>query len=569
MLFMKQKRKFSAREADAILRTKKLLFAMWDSENVKAGPFHSCYLAIKDFFKESILFDPRKRRFEYGPEGMRERLFFLIGQEKPDYLLCMVGSDELNIDTLQHINLISPGTKIIAHFGDDDIDFEIFSRYYSHFIDYGIVFQQPYLRRYRDEGLTNTFLVCGANTDVFKPLDVQKKYDVSFIGAPLPSRVALVRFLRKNNVAIRIWGHGWNVYPDCADIYGGPVVEQEFVRIVNESKINLGFTRNKYNELHMKGRVFEVGACKSFQLVDYYSAYTHFFKEDSEIVMFKSERDLLRKILYYLAHEQEREKIASRMYMKVLKNNNTKEEYRKLFHWTLKEKGSNRALPETAAKVGEISREDLFLDVRTLSDKVHDYDSVVFREMRSIPYPLKNALLSYSLHITGKPISCCSYYLYTKSLGNYLSFRVYRAFKSIKKEEFNRFIILSQLAVSREFLLQHIETFRAIARGDVVDFIREENTAFVAIPLVQVHITNSMLADSIHLLDERAFEKAFQLNFAVRILSLIARKHLLSDPYMYKLAGWSLASGNTFLIRYLWRSLFNRDKRNRVHALHV
>ena len=99
-MIIKKGKKLSLKEVKKILKRKKLLFAMWDCENKTAWPYQSGYLPIKDFFKEVILFDPRRKRFEFGGKRMKEMFLDIVEKEKPDYILLMVGSDEINIDTI-------------------------------------------------------------------------------------------------------------------------------------------------------------------------------------------------------------------------------------------------------------------------------------------------------------------------------------------------------------------------------------------------------------------------------------------------------------------------------------
>lgn len=558
-MIVKKRKELNLEETKKILKDKKLLFAMWDCENKTAWPYQSGYLPIKDFFKDVILFDPRKKRFEYGGERMRKMFLDIVEQEKPDYILCMVGSDEINIDIIEEINKISPKTKIISHFGDDDIDFDIFSRFYILFVDYGLVFEKHYLPAYeKDEIKNRTSFVGGANLKLFKPLKLKKEYDVSFIGAPLPSRIKLMRFLLDKGTKIELWGKGWDKYPEFKDIYHGPASDDEYVRIVNRSKINLSFSRNKYGELHLKGRPFEIGACKSFQLVDYYPEYFSFFKENKEIVMFKDNNDLLRKIEYYFKSEREREKIAENMYKKVIKNYDLALKYLELFKRTLEYDIIDRKLPEQKKKIIEIKKDELS-DIESLKNKVEDYDYVSFSDGNCIKHRYKEYLQIYAMEKTEKVISCCSYYLCSRLLGNYMSFRVFPAWKNLEREQFYGLLNINQIAVSKEYFIRNIDKFKDIFSGKIIDFINEKNTAFIAIPLVQIK-SNRNIKNAIKKIGVENIKKAFQLGFAVKLYSLAKQKKVFSSFYSYKLGIWALFSWNLFLLKYLFK--FVRDKEN-------
>ena len=99
-----------------LLKNKTILYSLWDCESKTGWTRYQFAGPLKEIFKEVITFDPRKKRFNYGPEEMKKRFLSIIKNKKPDYLLFMVGSDEMNISTIEEINKISPNTKTIALF---------------------------------------------------------------------------------------------------------------------------------------------------------------------------------------------------------------------------------------------------------------------------------------------------------------------------------------------------------------------------------------------------------------------------------------------------------------------
>ena len=66
----------------------------------------------------------------------------------------------------------------------------------------------------------------------------------------------------------------------------------------------------------MKGRVFDLTAAKTFLLEEEGIETREFFENGKDIVMFSSKEDLLEKVKYYLAHDEERERIAEAGYKK-------------------------------------------------------------------------------------------------------------------------------------------------------------------------------------------------------------------------------------------------------------
>ncbi len=60
-------------------------------------------------------------------------------------------------------------------------------------------------------------------------------------------------------------------------------------------------------------RVFEIAACKGFQIIDYSKDLSLVFDEN-RIAAFKNYQELKEKIDFYLAHPEERQKIVDYMY---------------------------------------------------------------------------------------------------------------------------------------------------------------------------------------------------------------------------------------------------------------
>jgi hypothetical protein len=316
---MERKRnRLSTEKVRNLLKEKTVVFSFWGCESEETWT-HQWYLNLKKRFKEVILFDPRKKRLEYGPGLMKAKLLSLIKAKKPDFFFFLTESTDLNVDTIREINKISPNTKTVIHFGDDDVHFHDRSRYYALFVDYGLIFQTNYLEQCLKDGIDERklFKVAGSNIEA-SDKKLEKIYDVSFIGGPLPSRIEALKFLKKSGVKVSLFGRGWEDYEEFKDIYKGPLDSKDFVRVMKQSKISLGFSKNKYDKLHLNGRIFESAGLNSFQLVDYFPEYNQYFKENKELVMFKDHKELLKKVKYFLKEEGERERIARNAFKKVV-----------------------------------------------------------------------------------------------------------------------------------------------------------------------------------------------------------------------------------------------------------
>ncbi len=475
-------------EIMAQLKQEKLLFAMWNAASTKHQPNQLWYPPLKKLFGEVILFDPHEEMRKHGPERMKTNFLEFIKKERPKFIFFFGAYTEFDVHMIKKINVIAPQTKTIMLFGDDDVQFETISRYYAKFIDYILVGQTQYMEKYERDCLKNAYpLLTGVNFDSYKPIECDKKYEVTLIGTAIPNRVELIRFLIKNKVNIRLWGHGWQDYPEFKEIWGGPVDFKDFLRITNESKINLAPTLSRYGVPHLKGRVFEIAACRAFQLAGYVPEYSKYFKENEDLVMFKNNEDLLGKITYYLAHEQEREKIANNACKMAIKNCDLLKNCADIFAKIIaEEKTFCRQELLTDKKIATLSGADMAAGLDAINEKIKPVDYVSFNIGGAKISEYRDYFLAYALEKTGKDISCCEYYVNLQFFENCMLFQVHESLDHIGIKDFNTLLNTNQIMVTKKFLLENFEALQALANNKHPEIVSRSNTAFVSMPLLWI-----------------------------------------------------------------------------------
>lgn len=194
-----------------------------------------------------------------------------------------------------------------------------------------------------------------ANPNIYKPYDLPKEFDVTFVGQAYGDRPSYIKHLVENNINIKVWGQGWQSYSHKGkaaylgrklmnpqvwqrafqvlvkqkrtphtellkltlpqEILGSVLSDREMIQMYSRSKINLGFSscgdthQSDRRILQIRLRDFEVPMSGGFYMVEYMKELEEFFKIDREIVCYRDADDLLDKIKYYLTHEDERERI--------------------------------------------------------------------------------------------------------------------------------------------------------------------------------------------------------------------------------------------------------------------
>lgn len=89
-------------------------------------------------------------------------------------------------------------------------------------------------------------------------------------------------------------------------------------RIFKQSKINLNITL-KTIKTGIPLRVFDVLGAGGFLITNYQSDFMEYFTPDEDLIVYENYQDLLRKVEYYLKHDDEREQIAVNGHQKVKK----------------------------------------------------------------------------------------------------------------------------------------------------------------------------------------------------------------------------------------------------------
>jgi len=548
-------------QTERIFANKKLLFAIEGTENEGSAWQMSLFESLKKLFDKIVLFDPRKHILNLGHKNSLIKFLSVVESEAPDFCIFVPARDSsglINLEAITQINNVSPKTKTIALLGDDDTHFDYFSRYVMLFVDYALLAQHDYVKIYEKEGLgSKVFPITVVNNDLFKPLNLEKKYDVVFIGRPTAERIKFLRFLIKNGINLRVWGHNWRDYPEFKDFYGGASTNEELVIIINQSKINISFSRNDLGELHYKGRVFEVAACNAFQLVEYFEGYSDFFSKNQD-VFFKDEFELLRKIKYYIKKDSERKIIALQLYAAMLKKYDLLAELEVFFRNIIKDKTHFcRDLPDSQKKVVSIPKHWLNFKEDIIRSKILDADCISFYDVGDEVFEFKNLLQAQSIIKTGKDMSCCGYYISSAQFGDYLLFRSNICL--IGENAFNSVLDLTQLMVSKDYFFKNLEKFKQFYLGNRIELVNKKNSAFIDIPLFR---TEQLKKSA----DYRSMENAFKGGclFLITLQSLINKRQIFFSVYPYKLLFIPLLNGNFFVLKYLVKSLFDVRYWNRI-----
>jgi len=524
---------------------KKIMVATWGCEEKD----HYQYLEWIPYFKENfgkvVVFSPRSAYFKEGKREMNKMFLEKLKNEKPDYCVFCLNYDEFYPETLEMVKKVSPETITMNFFGDDDWRYDDWTRHYAPFFDYILVAEKG-IEGYEKDGIKDITFFHGSSTRVFYPIDTEKKYDVSFIGMPISDRGEYLRFLRDNGINIKLFGKGWEGY-GLDDIYGGYLNTDEYLRVLNQSKINLSFSKgalpgSKGGQL--KGRVLECALCKAFLLVEHTERNIGPFADRN--INFKDKKELLEKVRYFLKNEKEREGFAKKSYDFVIKNLTWEAMFDKLFNNIKRVK---RNLPSSDKKIVVLSENDFNKGIDYIKEKTEKMDYISLRTENGQHFRAKNRFQAYSLDKSGKDISCCDYYAHSKNIGDYLFFMTKKAYYNIKGIDFHNMVYPDQLMFTKGYFDKNILNMKDIIERKKIPIINDKNTIFVSIPLVRINKFKGASYD--------AMKKGCRMLFLDRAYSLLSKKR--ASLFYPALIIESLFYGRGFILRHIRDSILNKN----------
>jgi spore maturation protein CgeB len=215
-----------------------------------------------------------------------------------------------------------PNLKIVYYSEDDVHLFDNRSIYLKHSFP---LFDAVYTTKPRNIqelpriGAKNVVCIFQAyDRNIHRPISVSEEdrqrwgAEVGFVGFFERDRAEQMLYLAQQGIKVRIWGFNWqdwiNKHPNLI-VEGTPVFNEDFVKVLNATRINLNFLRKSNRDRHTS-RSLEIPACQGFMLAERTDEHLQLFEEGKEAEFFDSPEELLQKVKYYLAHDAELLRIA-------------------------------------------------------------------------------------------------------------------------------------------------------------------------------------------------------------------------------------------------------------------
>lgn len=324
----------------------------------KTNEHTNFYLLLKADPKNEVIYIPFDRILEVGKKKYNQEILDAVKKGKTDLFFAFMYTDELDFATLDAVKKL---TKSIAWFSDDHWRLDNYSRFYAPHFTQVITTWSKAKERYAAYGIKNVIRSqWGFNGRVYHPSAVSgQDINVSFIGMRTNHREKIINELRAAGLNIFVRGFGW---PE------GRVNFNDMIDIFSRSKINLNlnppmsslalkplaqifFRRRRkwivpdfwhfYANLRsyfqkkipqIKARPFEITGCGGFCITGAADDMENYFIPEKEIVIYHDTPELIKKIRYYLEHEEERMNISKAGYERAIKEHTYEARLKEIFN---------------------------------------------------------------------------------------------------------------------------------------------------------------------------------------------------------------------------------------------
>jgi spore maturation protein CgeB len=268
--------------------------------------------ALRNLGQQVIFFESFDRSGYHDFAELNREFLKKVQAEQPDIILCvLLLGYEIWQETFELVRN-SCNAVIINWSTDDSWKYEQLSRLVAPAFDiYATTYPEAIAKAKRD-GHSNFVLTqwAASTASLARPLPSREcRYPVSFVGTCYGNRQKQILALKARGIDVSCFGQGWK---------NGPVRAEEIPQIMRESVISLNFGDSgllmrgliPVRSRQIKARVFEVPGAGGFLITEGAENLDQFYRIGEEIAVFDGVPDLASKITYFLAHPEERDKVA-------------------------------------------------------------------------------------------------------------------------------------------------------------------------------------------------------------------------------------------------------------------
>lgn len=358
------------------------------------SPEYAAFIpALKRLGHEVHHFESWDRRNYPDLGALNETLLAEVEKFRPDVMLTVQMHYELWLETLEVIRARGD-VATISWATDDSWKYREVSRFIGHAYHAMTTTYSYVVPKYHADGIFDVLLTQWAASSQWlaEPLAAPDcRYQATFIGTANRDRRELVARLRSRGIEVACFGYGWPA---------GPLTSDEIPRIMRESIISINFAASK-GENQIKARTFEVPGAGGFLLTGPAQDLEKFFVPGAEIAVYQNVDDLGDQILFYLAHPDERDRLARAGHARVLQEHTYERRLAELINFALASKGRNKVSSPTRSFAQVLGTHRLTPSLRILRAVLLRAGKVFFGPQRG-PRAARRLVFELSWRLAGR-----------------------------------------------------------------------------------------------------------------------------------------------------------------------
>jgi len=245
--------------------------------------------------------------------------------------------------------------------------------------DLCIVPERSALADFHAVGARPVRIQLAANPRIYRPYPEPRIYDVTFVGQRYADRADFLSHLVRHGVQVRAWGAGWQPHKrfDLAharaalaliederldgvrrllsprptrhngvvadgrvdtSAFGGPrLLQHDLIKMFSQSRLSLGFATAGESHLaekrltHLRLREFEAPMSGALYLTEDQPELAEYFEPGKELLTYTDHADLLDKVRYFLAHQEQSERIRAAGLLRARRDHTWQHRFAELF----------------------------------------------------------------------------------------------------------------------------------------------------------------------------------------------------------------------------------------------
>jgi spore maturation protein CgeB len=173
-----------------------------DPARGKSYEYYNFYLSLQTLGYDVTLFDYMSEMNALGRSSMNEKLLTITAKIRPDVAMFSLYTDQFEPEIVDQLR---QHTRTLCFFHDDTWRVE-FSKFWARHFDFFTTPDVCGVKKYAVFGMPNTiYFPFSCNERLYRKIDIEEKFDISFVGAWHSYREWLINHLCREGINSYWW----------------------------------------------------------------------------------------------------------------------------------------------------------------------------------------------------------------------------------------------------------------------------------------------------------------------------------------------------------------------------